>query len=68
MPHYFKIIILIFTFLAYSSVSIAECNFNCSSPKVSKTKIHSYSLCYQLAGYALASANRFLEADRSKIF
>ena len=42
MPHYFKIIILIFTFLAYSSVSIAECNFNCSSPKVSKTKIHSY--------------------------
>ena len=42
MPLYLKNLMLIFTFLAYSSVSIAECNFNCSSPKVSKTKIHSY--------------------------
>ena len=28
--------------LAFSSISFAECNFNCSSPKISKTKKHSY--------------------------
>ena len=28
--------------IAFSSISFAECNFNCSSPKISKTKKHSY--------------------------
>jgi hypothetical protein len=28
--------------LTFSSISFAECNFNCSSPKISKTKKHSY--------------------------
>ena len=39
---FLKSLFLSITLFAFSSVSIAECNFNCSSPKVSKTKIHSF--------------------------
>ena len=42
MSVFLKSLFLCITLFAFSSVSIAECNFNCSSPKVSKTKIHSY--------------------------
>ena len=42
MSVFLKSLFLSITLFAFSSVSIAECNFNCSSPKVSKTKIHSF--------------------------
>ena len=53
--------------IAFSSISFAECNFNCSSPKISKTKKHSYM---SIRGVAVTTyvPPKKINRDKSLIF
>ena len=63
----FKKSILGCNYYSFFTISFAECNFNCSSPKISKTKKHSYM---SIRGVAVTTyvPPKKINRDKSLIF